>query len=61
MNKTYSINGTEYTVNDTASGGYTVTESASAYDEEETRYFNNLEEAYEYILNEHVCGEYDPE
>jgi hypothetical protein len=59
MDKTYLINGTEYTITDTASGGYTVTESASAYDEEETRYFNNLEEAYEYILNEHVCG--DPE
>jgi hypothetical protein len=58
MNKTYSINGTEYTVNDTASGGYTVTESIP-FQEEETRYFNNLEEAYNYILNEHVCG--DPE
>ena len=53
----YEINGTEYEIQATASGGYTVTESTSSFDEPETRYFASLEKAYQYILSVYACGE----
>lgn len=56
MEKTYSINGIEYTINDTASGNYTVTVSTSAFEEPCTYFFETLEEAYAFILSDYACG-----
>lgn len=55
MEKTYSINGIEYTIADTASGNYTVTVSTSAFEEPNTYFFKTIVEAYEFVLNDYAC------
>ena len=57
----YSINGTEYEIEVTASGGYTVRKSVSSFVEPKTRYFESLEKAYQYILSTYACEEVDEE
>lgn len=56
METTYSINGIEYTIEDTASGNYTVTVSESAFEEDRTYFFETLDKAYAFVLEGYACG-----